>query len=710
MSSSPAPRIRRRRRLPLLTAVVAAGALVASPLLIAAPASAAAASQITLGSTEVGVGEALTVDFATDRPSSRNWVAVYPSSAPEPCDACGMAWAYAPGVSGSVQLPTTDRAGNDLPAGSYRVEYLYDDGYTRISAPVSFTIADAPYEGPDVDPAKPIPLSVVQLNLWGKSTDAAMLDEIGADLIFVEEAQNGAAAIARDLGFDVHSTGGSAAVISRYPIVDAGVVTVPGTQGGWMKAVVQVGDTQVAAYGGHLEYRYYATYLPRGYAGDVLAPGFPAEWRGWNKLDAPVTDVEQILAANDASGRPAAASALTADMAAERAAGRLTVMGADMNEPSVLDWTESTADLYDHNGVVAPWQTTSILRDAGLVDAYRAQYPDPVTHPGFTWPADTPNVSVSQLAWAPEADERDRIDYIFFAPDERWSLTNTRIVGPVGDIVRGARALPVSQEEIFTPQTLWTSDHKGLQAVFVVCGEACQTASAPGELVTGTPTVRGAATVGATVTAEPGDWTVGTAFAYQWLVDGEPRTGATSAAFTIPTDLAGRRLSVRVTGTLDGYASAEATSAAVTVAPPSEEPAEEQPTVALGARSVAAGGTLAVEGRGFAAGAVLRIELHSTPVMLGSVTASTAGAFATTVTIPAGTTAGAHTLVVALPDGTQVRSALTVTTTAAAEEGAVVADELAQTGGVLVGAALWGGLAALAVGGVLVLRRRARRS
>lgn len=707
MSSSPPPAVRPRRSAPLLTALVAAGALLVSPLLGASPAAAAAASEITLTSAEVAVGGTVSVAYSTDRPSSTNWLAIYPASKPAPCDACGMAWAYAPGSTGTVELPTSDRAGNPLPAGSYRVEYLANDGYARVSDPAAFTITaepgtEEPGEGPEVDPTKPIDLSVVQLNLWGKTTDATMLTEIGADLIFVEEAQSGTAAIARDLGFDYHSTGGSAGVISRYPIVDVGVVTAPGTQGGWTKAIVQVGDTQIAAYGGHLEYRYYATYLPRGYAGDVLGSGFPSEWRGWNKLSAPVTDVPSILAANEASGRPASAAALTADMANERAAGRLTIMGADMNEPSTLDWTQSTANLYDHNGVVAPWQTTSVLRDGGLVDAYRTVYPDPVTHPGFTWPADTPNVSVSQLAWAPEADERDRIDYIFFAPDDRLTLTDTRIVGPKGDIVRGARALPVSDEEIFTPQTLWTSDHKGLQSDFVICGEACQ-AEEPelGELVVGTPSIAGTATVGAEVTAASGEWTEGTAFSFQWLVDGEAIGGATSATFTIPAELAGRALSVRVSGTLDGYAPAEATSAAVTVAA-AEEPGSDAPAVVLGSSTVVAGGSLKVTGSGFSAGAQLRLELRSTPVALGTATASAAGAFSTIVTIPASVTPGAHTLVVILPDGTEVRAAVTVTAATGGEA-------LAQTGGELLLPAAWAAVMALMLGAGLMVRRRVRQ-
>ncbi|MFF7291197.1 endonuclease/exonuclease/phosphatase family protein [Microbacterium sp. NPDC008134] len=715
MSSSPPPVVRPRRSARLLAALVAAGAILVSPLLTAVPASAAAASEVTLAATDVAVGGTLSVEYSTDRPSATNWLAIYPASRPEPCSECGMAWAYAPGPSGSVQLPANDRSGNPLPAGDYRVEYLYNDGYSRVSEPVAFTVAGGPVteepgEGPEVDPTKPIDLSVVQMNLWGKTTDATMLDEIGADLIFVEEAQRGTAAIARDLGFDYHSTGGSAGVISRYPIVDAGVVTVAGTQGGWMKAIVQVGDTQVAAYAGHLEYRYYATYLPRGYAGDVLGSGFPTEWRGWNKLSAPVTDVPQILAANQASGRPAAAAALSADMATERTAGRLTIMGADMNEPSVLDWTEATANLYDHNSVVAPWQTTSILRDGGLVDAYRAAYPDPVTHPGFTWPADTPNVDVSQLAWAPEADERDRIDYIFFAPDDRLSLTGTRIVGPTGDIVRGARALPVSDEEIFTPQTLWTSDHKALQSDFVICGEACQAAAEPGELVVGTPTIAGAAVAGAEVTAAPGEWTAGTAFSYQWLADGEAIDGATAATFAIPAGLEGRALSVRVGGTLDGYVPAEATSAAVTVTA-AEEPGSDAPAVVLGSTTVVAGGSLKISGAGFNAGAELRLELRSTPVALGSVTASAAGEFSTTVTIPASVAAGAHTLVVILPDGSEVTAAVTVTAAPGAGAGADAGgDALAQTGGELLLPAVWAAVVALLLGAALVIRRRVRQS
>lgn len=75
-----------------------------------------------------------------------------------------------------------------------------------------------------------------------------------------------------------------------------------------------------------------------------------------------------------------------ADAERERATRRSVLIGGDFNEPSILDWTAATAEEQDHRGLVVPWQSTGPLRDAGYVDAYRANYPNPSTHPGTTWP------------------------------------------------------------------------------------------------------------------------------------------------------------------------------------------------------------------------------------------------------------------------------------------------------------------------------------
>lgn len=71
---------------------------------------------------------------------------------------------------------------------------------------------------------------------------------------------------------------------------------------------------------------------------------------------------------------------------------------------------------------------------------------------------------------------------------------------------------------------------------------------------------------------------------------------------------------------------------------------------------VAPGASVILSGTGYAADvAELTIELHSDPVVLGTVATDAAGAFTTTVTIPADVPEGLHSLVV-LHEGTQVTS------------------------------------------------------
>jgi hypothetical protein len=59
-----------------------------------------------------------------------------------------------------------------------------------------------------------------------------------------------------------------------------------------------------------------------------------------------------------------------------------------------------------------------------------------------------------------------------------------------------------------------------------------------------------------------------------------------------------------------------------------------------------AGGTVTVSGGGFAASTELTIELHSTPVLLGTTTTDASGNYSAVVTIPVDTAPGAHSLVV----------------------------------------------------------------
>ena len=82
--------------------------------------------------------------------------------------------------------------------------------------------------------------------------------------------------------------------------------------------------------------------------------------------------------------------------------------------------------------------------------------------------------------------------------------------------------------------------------------------------------------------------------------------------------------------------------------------------------SVTAGGTIALAGTGFTAGAGYSVVLHSDPATIGTVTAGADGTFTLSATIPAGTTAGTHTIQVVDASGANVGDPLTITVAAAA--------------------------------------------
>ena len=318
-------------------------------------------------------------------------------------------------------------------------------------------------------------LKVLVLNVWhggkqvpgGVGMVADIIKESGANLVFIPEANETTATIvarlnAAGLSFQYKITGDNA-ILSTFPIGEAAAMPYI------TKAVVTVGSVEIAAYAAHLQYQWYATYLPRGYGAGVPSGEF-AEF-GWNKMPGgPVVDAAAVARVNDASGRPQVIARFIEDAAKERELGRAVIIGGDFNEPSTLDWTRRTSQLFDHNGVVLEWASTQALEDAGYVDAYRRQHPNPVTHPGFTWPSDNPHVKTSQLTWAPEADERDRIDYVFHHPDSRLKLKDAQVVGPATSIVRNQRVAETGKDQFLLAGIDWPTDHKGVLASYTVRG------------------------------------------------------------------------------------------------------------------------------------------------------------------------------------------------------------------------------------------------
>lgn len=240
-------------------------------------------------------------------------------------------------------------------------------------------------------------------------------------------------------------------LLSKYPIVDSAVIFPEnGDHGSIYKLTADWEGKRVCVYTAHLDYRNCAYYRVRGYDGST-----------WDKME-PDTVVASLLADNVASQRDDAIRLFIADAAKETAQGHLVFIGGDFNEPSHLDWTEATKDSADHRGVVIPWTVSTLLTEAGYKDAYREIYPDPVKNPGYTYPADSKDTEVSRLTWTPDADERERIDFIYYYPQKGLSLLQANIFGPRGSIRNSMRMQENTEDTFIEPLGVWPTDHKGV--------------------------------------------------------------------------------------------------------------------------------------------------------------------------------------------------------------------------------------------------------
>ncbi len=128
------------------------------------------------------------------------------------------------------------------------------------------------------------------------------------------------------------------------------------------------------------------------------------------------------------------------------------------------------------------------------------------------------------------------------------------------------------------------------------------------------------------------------------------------------------------------------------------------------ATALSAGSSVHISGGGFAPGATVTITLHSTPVTLGTVTASGAGTISADVVLPAGTVNGSHTL---QADGAAPGGGTNTLTEQVTVSGGVTADRggLAFTGAdVGVIGAIGGGAIVAGIGTIMVTRRARARA
>lgn len=244
-------------------------------------------------------------------------------------------------------------------------------------------------------------------------------------------------------------------LLSRYPITDSlTVFPLNNDHGSIYKMVTSFNGHKMAIYTAHLDYLNDAYYNVRGYDGST-----------WDKIPIPTTVLE-VLEVNDRSLRDDAIRNFIAEAKKDIAEGNIVILGGDFNEPSHLDWTRATKDLFDHNGLIIPWTVPLMLDNEGFIDTYRTLYPNVLSHPGFTFPADNPLIPEKKLTWTPDADERDRIDYIFYYPHDGLKLKNAIIFGPNGSIVKSQRVKENTKDKFLLPLDVWPTDHKGLLVTF----------------------------------------------------------------------------------------------------------------------------------------------------------------------------------------------------------------------------------------------------
>ena len=87
-------------------------------------------------------------------------------------------------------------------------------------------------------------------------------------------------------------------------------------------------------------------------------------------------------------------------------------------------------------------------------------------YPGFTYPSDNPGKEIKDLTWAPEADERERIDFVYYMSDGAFAPKDAVLVGPSSSIVRNERVQDAGNDTFIEPLGVWPTDHKGVLVTF----------------------------------------------------------------------------------------------------------------------------------------------------------------------------------------------------------------------------------------------------
>jgi hypothetical protein len=275
------------------------------------------------------------------------------------------------------------------------------DPQASVDPDAASPVAERPERGDPID----LDVLVFNVEYDGDETTDAVIDQVDADIVGVLESYNRLPEMAENTGYPYFNV--SLQLLSKYPIHEPS-----GAEGRYALIEVRPGYV-VAFFNVHLDYVKFGMRLLR---------------RGLS--------VDEVMASETAIR----ASALEVPI---QLAGDLIDRGfpvfltGDHNQPSSLDFGESTVGTRPGIDEPVPWPVSEALIEAGFRDTYRDIHPDPLETPGITHPR-----------------RGERIDYVYAAGPSETS--DSKLVGKDGD------------PDVEIGFDTWRSDHLAVVSSFDV--------------------------------------------------------------------------------------------------------------------------------------------------------------------------------------------------------------------------------------------------
>ena len=269
-------------------------------------------------------------------------------------------------------------------------------------------------------PAHPddAPLRVLAWNIWNGGREDGIdvgvervvecIQSCQADVIAMQETYGSGPRIADALGYHLYLRSSNLSIISRYPASQHHAHFRPFNLGG---ATLQLAPQRTLKL-----FSLWLHYLP-DFCSDVQRADATAAGLIAAEYDTRADEMQTILT----------------ELRAHLDDAVPLIIAGDFNSPSHLDWTQAASPL--HCDLAVEWPVSKDMAEAGFLDAYRQQHPDPVAQPGHTWTPRNPQ------SW------QDRIDYVYY---------------------RGAHLHCTAAQVLNQHAVQWPSDHAAVLATFAL--------------------------------------------------------------------------------------------------------------------------------------------------------------------------------------------------------------------------------------------------